>query len=124
MREIHIGDQTRRIDCNAFTVYAYSELKGGADLKNVLAEFERNGELAALPMNTLLEVLWAMEKTCNPTIAPYPAWLADLPVEVLDLTDMGSWVIEVVDLLTTTFFRQSLKQNLVAEVRQEAEEAS
>ena len=39
MREVSIGADRRTIDCNAYTVFLYSELKGGADLKNVLSGF-------------------------------------------------------------------------------------
>lgn len=120
MREINVGGETRTVDCNAYTVILYSNFKGGADLKNVLSDFGRGADLAALPMNTLLEVLYVMEKTVNAKVGSFDGWLRALPVEALDLTDtQESWVIEVIDLLTTTFFRQSLKANLVATIREE-----
>ena len=117
MREVTIGNETRNIDCNAYTVYLYSELKGGADLKNVLNSFQGD-DIAALPMNTLLEVFYVMEKTVNKNVGAFPFWLSNLPVEALDLTEMAEgWIVEVIDLLTETFFHQSLKANLVADVK-------
>lgn len=125
MREITIGDETRRIDCNAYTVILYSEHKGGADLKNVFATFGRDAEdLASLPMNVLLDVLYCMERTANANVGSFHGWLRELPTEALDLTTMGDgggWIIEVVDLLSETFFRESLKTHLVATVREEDE---
>ena len=127
MREIIVGSETRHIECNAYTVYLYSELKGGADLKNVLSAFGHDADdIASLPLNVLLEVFYVMEKTCNPTIQTYQGWLKGLPVEALDMTSgMEGWLIEVIDLITQTFFRQSLKANVVATVRKEGpQEAS
>ena len=123
MREVSIGADRRTIDCNAYTVFLYSELKGGADLKNVLSGF--GGEdIAALPLNSLLEVFYVMEKTANPQVGSFRAWLSALPVDALDLTDMGqNWIVEVIDLLTETFFHQSLKAHLVATVREQEEPA-
>lgn len=124
MHTFEIEGVEHTIDCNAFTPVIYAEeftvtRKGkevpediNAAVKDVMTFTEEND---LPPMLKMLQFFWAFEKTANPKLQGFKAWLKALPVSVMALDEKGGWASAVMDEINTAFFPSLSKSDVVSE---------
>lgn len=108
MREIEFGGERLKIAATPLTPYLYRR-EFDADMIAAIAAFSdalgSDGEVVAskLPLFDLVQMIWAMAKTVNPTVPAFSAWLASLPDDALDFAG-GIDLSEVISELTEGYF--------------------
>lgn len=113
MRTFKIGDVEHTVDCNAFTPFVYAEEfmveRNGkkvhedinAAVDEVMAFMQEHG---LPPMLKMLQLFWAFEKTANPKVPSFRAWLKSMPREALSLTESDGWAKAVMEEINDAFF--------------------
>ena len=131
MRETTIGGESRKIDVNAFTTIVYERAFDGAhklheDVNTFMGA--SMGQLDVLPMDALLRLEYALERSVVPGLFPdFDAWLRAFPKEALDQEAMkggDGWANTLADELLATFFPSLARQVVGAEPGQAGGEAA
>lgn len=125
MPSVTIAGTVHELECNALTPFVYSEefmTQGsngktrGEDINACAARITDVLQVDGVPpMLDLLRLFWAFEKTANPRIKRFKAWLRELPKDVLalDAEDEGSWAFVVMGMFNETFFPSTASADVV-----------
>lgn len=111
MREVTVAGTTYKIQASPITLWIYKK-RFNEDLLAQLAKMENankgGGEVDASQIGffDLVQMIWAMAKTANPTIVDFEPWLASMGDELDFMSiDYGSIISE----LLRGFFRGGAK---------------